>query len=193
MARTPLPPWRSALIERSVDLLRITFRPRSFLFQAALLTAVLTAWACGGLVVFYDVSLHPARRWWDTVWLAVWVAAGIRVFPRFLWEAVGREIVTVTLSRLVLRREILGVGRTRAFTLEQVQDLHYALPPQDEVPPPAGWSPPPPPRLGGSVRFRCDQRLVQFALGIDRRDMALVLEALRDRIHVASTGARERA
>jgi hypothetical protein len=95
---------------------------------------------------------------------------------------------------IAIRSEILGIGRSRAFDLNQLENLHYALPPPvGYAPASRGWPPLPQPRLGGSIRFRCGRRAVQFADGIGLADMTVVLEALRERLHIASSGASESA
>jgi hypothetical protein len=189
VARIPLPPWRSALVERTGGQLRIMLRARHFFVQGALFVGAVTAWAAGGMYAFEDIAVHPARRLWTSCWLVFWVAWGVWAFPRLLWAAVGRETVVVRDREIVIRREILGIGRSRVFELNQLEDLRYALPPPvGYAPPSRGWPPQPQPRLGGSIRFRCGRRVVRFADGIGLEDMTAVLEALRERLHVASSG-----
>jgi hypothetical protein len=96
---------------------------------------------------------------WFCVWLAAEAAlvasvAGIRIFPgprailivplvlfsaagcflayRWLWYWGGRERFAVETDRLIVAREILGVGRVRCFPRERVRDIrarrmHYRL------------------------------------------------------------------
>lgn len=46
----------------------------------------------------------------------------------FLWNTFGKEVITVRDKTLILRGEILGLGRSREFDLSQVKNLRPAHP-----------------------------------------------------------------
>ncbi len=87
--------------------------------------AVLAAAAAGARIL-------PAPRGALIVPLALFTAAGVFLGYRWLWYWGGRERFAVERDRLVVAREILGVGRVRSFPRERVRDvrarrLHYRL------------------------------------------------------------------
>ena len=157
----------------------------------AVVIGVLVAWAYFGISWagdFLDPS-QVARRGRAEGLLLFWVGWGVFAFAR-LRLAVGRELVEVDARRLVLRRDVAGIGRSRVFDLARVRNLHYVvLPPVRYVSPTPGWQPPPVPPLGGSVRFEYGKRTHEFARGIDSTDIIVVLEALREWVPVASTSS----
>ena len=56
-------------------------------------------------------------------WLCGWTIGGGFVLFSMLWMLAGYERVTFTGEALTLRREVFGIGRSRAYLLSAVRDL----------------------------------------------------------------------
>ena len=115
------------------------------------------------------------------LWLVVAVVAGGAVVYDWLWNAIGREVVSLRPGVLVIRRDVAGLGFRREYRLADVRHLRVSVPPSD-----AGrWSNPI--RLGrepGVIAFDHGARTVRFGEGLDEAEASLVLEemGLRDGI-----------
>jgi hypothetical protein len=115
------------------------------------------------------------------VWLVVAVVAGGAVIYDWLWNAIGREVVGLRTGRLVIRRDVAGLGFSRDYSLADVRHLRVSVPPSD-----AGrWSSPL--RFGrdpGVIAFDHGARTVRFGEGLGKAEASLVLEemGLRDGI-----------
>lgn len=88
--------------------------------EAALLASVVGA------------RIFPMPRGMLIVPLGLFTAAGGFLAYRWLWYWGGRERFAVEPDRLVVAREIFGVGRVRSFPRERIRDirarrLHYRL------------------------------------------------------------------
>jgi hypothetical protein len=64
-------------------------------------------------------------------WLIGWTIGGAWAAGAWLWMALGREVVTLRPQALLLRREVLGIGRTREYDLSHVRNLRVAPEPAD--------------------------------------------------------------
>lgn len=61
-----------------------------------------------------------------TAWLAGWTLAGVFALYVFCWQLAGRERISVSPSRLAIRREVFGIGRVREYDTGHIQDLRVA-------------------------------------------------------------------
>jgi uncharacterized membrane protein YqiK len=52
-----------------------------------------------------------------TLWVAAWVLVVASVVAALAWYLAGKEVVLAAGSTLAVRREALGVGRTREYDL----------------------------------------------------------------------------
>ncbi len=183
-----VPAWRVARVLRLGPEVRIACGPRRILSQGLAALCLIVFWAIG----FHDlwqkfvVATDVSRRHWiagSLIFLLVWGAWGL---PRLVGMWLGRELIIVTPQILALRSTFLGLGRWRRFELSKIHNAYYEIPPVG-----FSW-----PRfrgrarivstLGGCIAFQYANRWHRFAAGIDWPDMATVLEAVRERISVAS-------
>lgn len=190
MARVPLPPWRAARVDRISGGLRIAIAPTRVVLLGLCFASAFLAWTSGGIIAARDLfdPRQFLRRGWVAGWLIFWVGVGGFGFARLFMVILGREVVQLDARGLVLRREFAGIGRTRVFDLGCVRNLHCAPPPlMGYSPPGRGWPPMAMPRLAGTIRFEYGGRTHEFGLGIGYEDMSVVLNALRERVPVASS------
>ena len=55
--------------------------------------------------------------------LSAFTIAGVYILYRLLWYMAGRETFVVTPTNLVAKREIWGIGHTRTFDRDKIQNL----------------------------------------------------------------------
>lgn len=85
----------------------------------------LAGWTQGGVLEIRSLldphSGQPAL--FMVLWLVLWAFAELFVAYAWLWNAFGKEVVTVRLGNLVLKRDILGFGRSRLFPVSEISHL----------------------------------------------------------------------
>ena len=102
-------------------------------------------------------------------WFLMWTLGGGAVIYQVLWNLVGRERIQIDPEGLRLRREVLGLGKTRFYDLAAVSGLRTAL--AEEA---LGRQP------QGRVRFDYGARTVAFGSSLDEAEARLlVMEILQ--------------
>lgn len=86
-------------------------------------------WLSGEVILIatlagYDiVPAPPPPRAFLLTFFAAFTAAGVFVLWRLLWYMAGRETFDVTRGRLLVRRSMLGLGRTRTFEPGRIRSI----------------------------------------------------------------------
>ena len=105
--------------------------------------------------------------------LALWALAPLLGGGLLLWSLLGREIVSVDRGELVLRREILGIGRSRRLAAEKIDDVSvrpWDLPEERE----SYWG------VGvGRVRVLADGKRFSVGIALSNSEAQLLAERLR--------------
>lgn len=114
------------------------------------------------------------------VWFVLWTLGGFFALLAWLWNLVGKEVVILTGSVLVIRRQIFGVGRSREYDAGQVRGLRCS--PQVYEPwnfswgsSAAFWG------LGGVLAFDYGARTYRFGPGLDEAEAKMILGAIKQR------------
>jgi hypothetical protein len=115
------------------------------------------------------------------LWLIGWTLGGVAVAYLILWTTLGHERLILRPDALVLRREVLGVGRSREYDIRHVKDLRVATSPGafDYRHSLQFWG-----LGGGRVAFDYGARTVYFASAIDEAEAKLLVDRLRSRNHL---------
>src|SRR5437588_8837092 len=85
----------------------------------------LAGWTVGGIMVM-RVLMHPGPstpRAFFALWLLLWAVAEVWVAYQWAWTAFGKEIVKIGQGMLIIRRDILGYGKTRSVPVGSVTRL----------------------------------------------------------------------
>jgi len=176
------PPNPRATIEDGPDGFHITIPGARRRFLSLFLLAWLGGWFFGERNAFSELTTGAAaERGFLTFWLVGWTLGGLAVAYLILWTTFGRERLILRPDSLLLRREILGFGRNRAYDIRYVKDLRVA--------PAAGafdyrhslqfWG-----LGGGRIAFDYGARTVYCAPAIDDAEAKLLIEKLRSRHHL---------
>ena len=149
----------------------------------------LAIWTVGGITAFYSLVLEKLRSPLGVLLAAIigWSAVALCVAFFWLWFAFGKEVVSTTEDKLILRNEILGHGRSKVFPLERVMNLRasglfgsfftwsgmfkiYAL-------------------SGGVIAFDCDGQTHRFGKLLEEDEAQEIIKQLRSRIGPLSSGS----
>ncbi len=110
--------------------LQITMPAARRRFFALFLVAWLGGWFFGERSALRELISGNAgeQRGFLAFWLVAWTLGGLAAAYAVLWTTFGRERVILRPDALLLRREVLGIGRTRAYDIRYVKDLRLAAP-----------------------------------------------------------------
>ena len=145
------------------------------------LTAWLAGWAFGETFAIRELfsSEGDAPKLFLGAWLVMWTVGGGVACYTWLWMARGLEIILLRGDVLALRREVLGVGRTREFDLSHVTNLRVA---------PATWNPTDWSSAmqfwgigGGLVAFDYGSQTFRFASSVDEAEARDIVNQLKAR------------
>lgn len=125
--RVPVPRRRSSLRETPLGL-EITIPCKRYPLAIVFMSVWLAFWAVGELaaarqILFGENGLADAFL---LVWLTIWTLGGGWAFYSLLWLAVGKEVIVMSAGTLAIRRDIVGLGRTREYDLEHVRHLRVS-------------------------------------------------------------------
>ena len=115
-------------------------------------------------------------------WLGVWTVGGLLAIYAWLWQVMGKEIVTVHGQRFTIRRDIGGFGFDKEYDLQQMRDLRVV---------PAGFHPLDVSAAlqlwgigGGVIAFDYGARTSRFGAGLDESEAQRVVTAIKKRCRV---------
>ena len=142
-------------------------------------------WAVGEVMVarqFLNGDAPPGGEVFMLAWLGVWTVGGAVAIYAWLWQAMGKEIVTVHGQRLTTRRDIGGFGFDKEYDLVQMRDLRIGQ---------VGFNP-----LefssslqlwgvgGGVIGFDYGARTYRFGAGLDEAEAKQVVTAIKQRYRI---------
>ena len=125
--KVPLPKKRSTTTS-GADGMEIVIHARCSLWRLLSLGAWLTGWFLGecfavGAIV---TGSNDAGSLVMAGWLFVWTIGGAWAIYAWLWQAFGKERITLTSSTLSVKRDLLGFGGLHEYDLEQVKNLRVS-------------------------------------------------------------------
>jgi hypothetical protein len=94
----------------------------------------------------------------------------------WLWNLIGREVLLFAHGLLVLRREVLGFGRSKEFDLNKVQALRVSTEPYNP------WSSSVTFNFwtgANSMAFDYGARTYRLGLGLEEAEAGMVVKAIR--------------
>ncbi len=178
-----VPPGPNSTVNETADGLRIVIPSRKAWFQIIFLGAWLVGWAYGEIfalsIVFSGITTGSADLF-ITAWLVLWTVAGAKIIGTFFWSLTGREMVVIGGSRLTVRNEIFGLGRSRDYLLSNVRRLRADSQwsgTREQQAALSNWS-----GSGGMVAFDYGPSTVYFGQGIDEAEAMQLLEKIQSRV-----------
>ena len=183
------PSQRKALVWDTPGGLEIVIPAKRVLFAKLFLLIWLLAWLWGEIMIIGQLASGAGNGGTSTsllVWLAFWTVGGALAIWALLWMNFGKERVTLSATTLGIRREVLGVGRSREYELTHVRNLRVSLEPFHMIS--SGHTLRPIAIRGGSIAFDHGASTVRFGAALDEAEASQILADLNSR-HSFSTPA----
>ena len=111
-------------------------------------------------------------------WLGAWTVGGFVAVSFWLWNVTGHEIVLLTPASLAIRRDILGLGRSREYDLPSVKNLRIDRTPMNSG---FGWSSSSRSIFGGAIAFDYGAKTFRFGGAVDEAEASHLIELLKSR------------
>jgi len=169
--------------------LEILIPARRHVFVLLFLGMWLVGWLMGELTVITQLF---SRRLDGPVgflllWLIFWTFGGGFAAYLWLWMLAGKERILMGTSTLRVKRDVLGLGRTRTYEFYKMRNLRVA-------PQPAG---PRDPRAalrhsglaGGLIAFEYGGKTIRFGAAIDEAEGQMIIARMTQRFAFAETPA----
>ncbi len=165
--------------------LRIVMPCRRSWFVICFLAFWLCGWAVAELMVanqFMKGDSPPDGELFMLAWFGVWTVGGVVALYAWLWQLIGKEIITARGQTFHIRRDIGGFGFDKEYELVQMRDLRVG---------PVGMNP-----LGfssslqlwgvggGVIAFDYGARTHRFGAGLDEAETKQVITAVTQRYRI---------
>ena len=165
--------------------LRIVMPCRRSWFVICFLAFWLCGWAVAEVMVanqFMRGDSPPEGELFMLAWFGVWTVGGVVAIYAWLWQLMGKEILTARGQTFNIRRDIGGFGFDREYNLVQIRDIRIGS---------VGASP-----LefssslqlwgvgGGAIAFDHGERMYRFGAGLDEAEAKQVLTAIKQRFRI---------
>lgn len=146
-------------------------------------------WICGWAVAevmvpaqFLQGNALPEGESLMYAWLGVWTAGGLLAIYAWLWQVMGKEIVTVQGQTFTTRRDIGGFGCDKVYDLVQMRDLRVGpveFNPLDVSAVLQLWG-----IGGGVIAFDYGARTYRFGAGLDEAEAKQAVAAIKKRYRI---------
>ena len=169
--------------------LEIIIPARRHLLLLLFLGVWLVGWLTGELTVItrlFSRGLNGSEGFL-LLWLTFWTLAGGFAAYIWLWMLAGKERILVGTSTLQVKRDVLGLGRTRTYEFYKMRNLRVA--PQPAGPRDTGAALRRSGLAGGLVAFEYGGETVRFGAAIDEREGRMIVERMKQRFSFAETPA----
>ncbi len=145
----------------------------------------LLAWSCGwffGEKEVITTLLNPETANKNSgfliVWLIGWTIGGMAVFGTILWLLFGREIISLSHSRIKIERSVWGIGWKKEYDFSQAKNFRNA---PDMNISPFGFRQKNPIIGSPKIAFDYGMRTIRFACDVDEAEGAHLLDRIRKR------------
>lgn len=185
MMKRPPRPSRITMTDTSEGL-RIIIPGRPSWFVVGFLGLWLGGWGIAEVMVVLQLvkgDAPPEGEASMLVWFAIWTLGGILALYALLWQVIGKEILTVHGSTLTIRRDVGGVGFSKAYSLTQMDALQIKpveFNPFDVSSSLQLWG-----IGGGVVAFDYGGKLYRFGAGLNEPEAKQIVAAMTQRYPVS--------
>lgn len=146
------------------------------------------AWLCGWLMgevfvlggITRSIGSDPASIF-ILFWLIAWTVGGFFAFRAFLWNLIGKEVVTVGQGRLMIDKKGALLFKPKTYDLNEVRNIRV----QEDNPGFNGIFGTQRTNFSafnlGTIRFDYGLQTVKFAGGIDEAEAKFIIDKLKER------------
>lgn len=145
-------------------------------------------WGVGEIMVtrqFLDGDAPPEGELFLLAWLGVWTLGGVFAIYAWLWQVMGKEMLTVHGQTFKTRRDIGGFGFDKEYDLVQIRDLrvgHLGVNPLDFSSILQLWG-----VGGGVIAFDYGARTYRFGAELDEAEAKQIVTAIKQRYRIPSS------
>lgn len=167
---------RSRIIDEPPGL-RIVIPARKHWFVVLFITAWLCGWAFGEVAAvraLVEGGQPGPTSLFLVVWLAGWTAGGLFAAYTLVWMLAGQEIVVLRPDALVLKRDVLGMGKRRVYDITKVENLRV-------VESASTGRRSRPRGVFGGIAFDYGPKTVRFGASIEAGEARMLIARLEDR------------
>ena len=121
----------------------------------------------------------PGGEVFMLTWLGVWTVGGVFAIYAWLWQMMGKEILTVQGHSFTTRRNIGEFGFDKEYDLVQMRDVrvgHLGANPFDFSSSLQLWG-----VGGGAIAFEHGARTYRFGAGLDEAEAKQIVTAIKQR------------
>ncbi len=165
--------------------LRIVVPCRRSWFVIGFLAFWICGWGVAEVMVakqFVSGDAPPDGELFMLAWLGVWTLGGVVAIYAWLWQVMGKEILTVRGQTFNIRRDIGGFGLDKKYDLVQMRDLRIGLIAFSPVNVSASlqlWG-----VGGGVITFDYGARTYRFGIGLDDAEAKQVVSTIKQRFRI---------
>ena len=120
----------------------------------------------------------PSPSVFSVIWLLLWTAGGVYAMYSLLWQIAGREIVVLSGGMLSIKRDVLGMGRTRNYDVARIRNLRASAREAEAARPRRSVGP------VGIIAFEHGIATWRFGEGLDEAEAVLLVAELKERCGV---------
>jgi len=153
------------------------------------LGAWLVGWLLGEMTVITHLfSRSPAGpEGLLLIWLIFWTLGGGFAGYIWLWMLAGKERILMGTSTLHVKRDVLGLGRTRDYEFSKIRNLRVE--PQPAGPRDAGAALRLSGLAGGLIAFEYEGKTIRLGAAIDEAEAQMIVERMKQRYAFAKAPA----
>ena len=119
------------------------------------------------------------------IWLIFWTLGGGFAAYIWLWMLVGKERILMGTSMLHVKRDVLGLGRTRTYELYRIRNLRVA--PQPTGPRDTGAALKFAGLAGGLIAFEHEGKTIRFGAAIAETEGRMIVDRMKQRYAFSET------
>ena len=152
----------------------------------------LAFWLCGWAVAevmvakqFLNGDAPPEGELFMLAWFAVWTVGGVFAIYAWLWQVMGKEILTARGQVFAIRRDIGGFGFDKKYDLVRMRDLRVGqvgFSPVDFSSSLQLWG-----VGGGVIAFDHGEKTYRFGAGLDEAEAKQVVTAIKQRFRISES------
>ena len=165
--------------------LRIVMPGRRSWFVICFLAFWLCGWAVAEVMVakqLFSGDAPPDGEVFMLAWFGVWTVGGAVAIYAWLWQLMGKEILTVRGQTFTVRRDIGGFGFDKEYHLIKMRDPRIrtvGVSPLDFSSSFQLWG-----VGGGVIAFDHGERTYRFGAGLDEAEAKQVMTAIKQRFRI---------
>ena len=173
---------RAIINDNFIDL-QIIIPVKENWFIILLLGAWLCGWLIGETAALEEVSGvlgGNSVSFFIVFWLIAWTVGGFFAFRGFLWNLIGKEIITVGQNRLTIDKKGALFYKPKTYDLNEVKHVRIQ---DDNIGKGffSGRNDSGTFNSGGTIRFDYGLQTVKFAGGIDEAEAKFIVDKLKEK------------